>query len=50
MLPSIQQQLKDFFPQAELLSSISPDQVIAVGASKQVTDLIVVLMVTSSTR
>ena len=38
MLPSIQQQLKEFFPQAELLSSIPPDQVIAIGASKQVSD------------
>ena len=35
-IPSLQQQLQDYFPLAEVLSSVPPDEVIAVGAAKQV--------------
>ena len=35
-VPSLQQQLAEYFSGAELLSSIAPDEVIAVGAAKQV--------------
>ncbi|KAI0211319.1 Heat shock 70 kDa protein 14 [Lamellibrachia satsuma] len=34
-VPSLQQQLAEYFSGAELLSSIAPDEVIAVGAAKQ---------------
>ena len=35
-MPLVQKQLSDYFSNAEILNSLSPDEVIAVGASKQV--------------
>ena len=35
-IPILQKKMKDSFPNADILSSISPDEVIAIGAAKQV--------------
>ena len=35
-MPLLQKQLSDYFPSAEILNTLSPDEVIAIGASKQV--------------
>jgi len=34
-IPKLQQAVRELFPDAELLSGISPDEVIATGAAKQ---------------
>ncbi len=39
-VPLLQKQLKDFFPMADVLSSIAPDEVIAYGAAKQASLLV----------
>ena len=35
-IPLLQQQVKEYFKDAEMLASIPPDEVIAVGAANQV--------------
>ena len=35
-MPLLQKQLSNYFPNAEILNTLSPDEVIAIGASKQV--------------
>ena len=39
-MPLVQRKLKDMFPTAQVHTSIAPDEVMAVGAAKQVRDCV----------